>query len=124
MKKKNLHGKLSLKIKDISALEGNSQSQIKGGTIGYLPCHPVTEYTMRNPDTSPCLIPSYDLVIGCTIGGSVPYCVYCAPTYMYQTCPDVPSCQYTCDPQQTACMPVGSGGPESVCVCVATNPVG
>jgi len=116
MKKKHLHGKLSLKIKDISALEGNQQSQVKGGTIGYLPCHPVTEYTMQGQDTSPCLIPSYDVVVGCTMKGSSPYCAYCPPSRMYQTCPDVETCGYTCD-GEPACMVNPSLAGASVCVC-------
>jgi len=121
MKKKHLRGKLSLNVKDISALEGNAQSQIKGGTIGYLPCQPVTEYTLQLQGQPPCLIPSYDVVVGCTIQGSVPYCMACNGTYMYQTCPDVQTCGYTCDGRDPACAVAASDGGRSVCVCLVSD---
>ncbi len=51
MKKKHLHGKLSLKIKDLSALSSNTQGQIKGGEIDTASCN-VAICALVNPGTN------------------------------------------------------------------------
>lgn len=83
MKKKHLNGKLSLKVKDLSALDNNQSNAVGGGSVGldcsyHMICDNATNYQT------------------CTIAGnSVNQCYACAPTYEYRTCPPNAGCATT-----------------------------
>jgi len=93
MKKKHLNGKLSLRVRDLSALDGNSQNRIVGGfTLDNSQC-PQCE------GSKGCSLPTCNtatLYNTCTkAGNSVNQCFACAPTYEYQTCPPNAGCATT-----------------------------
>jgi len=95
MKKKHLNGRLSLKVKDLSALNGNQENQVVGGnTDPNLDCSYIITGCGTNNAT---------VVATCTIvGNSAIACHVCAPTYQYKTCPPNATCgAATCSPSCT-----------------------
>ncbi len=88
MKKKHLHGKLSLKIKDLSALDSNIQGQIAGGTGSVLEC------SGRPGTVCGCAPSAQDT---CTQYGTIDVCIVCAPSQGWDTCQVcLPTEAFTC----------------------------
>jgi hypothetical protein len=91
MKKKHLHGKLSLKVKDLSALDGTAQRNLKGGDTDVQASCPECYSMAYCTDVfqTACCATNYKT---CTqVGDTVNNCAACAPTYEYDTCPPNPT---------------------------------